>query len=159
MNTDQRHKSCSRSWTSEGWPHLYPEGRIRTLLGVAYWADSVNLMECGIKNESVDLIVTSPPFGLVRKKEYGNADADEYLEWFRPFAEQFARVLKQQGSLVIDIGGAWKSWVAVQKSVPIRTSDHSLQRVQLSFGAGVLLVEPIKTSDTSGMGHHKTHKS
>src|SRR5512133_1179750 len=56
---------------------------------------------------SVDLIVTSPPFGLVRKKGYGNADADEYLDWFKPFAAAFKRVLKENGSLVIDIGGAW----------------------------------------------------
>jgi site-specific DNA-methyltransferase (cytosine-N4-specific) len=52
--------------------------------------------------------MTSPPFGLVRKKSYGNEDADEYCEWFRPFAEGFRRVLKDSGSLVIDIGGAWK---------------------------------------------------
>ena len=56
---------------------------------------------------SVDLIVTSPPFGLVRKKGYGNADADEYLDWFQPFAAAFRRVLRDTGSLVIDIGGAW----------------------------------------------------
>ncbi len=51
--------------------------------------------------------MTSPPFGLVRKKEYGNVPADEYLDWFRPFAELFHRILKESGSLVIDIGGAW----------------------------------------------------
>jgi site-specific DNA-methyltransferase (cytosine-N4-specific) len=56
---------------------------------------------------SVDLIMTSPPFGLVRKKDYGNADADQYLDWFRPFAQAFHEVLKPPGSLVIDIGGAW----------------------------------------------------
>lgn len=56
---------------------------------------------------SVDLIMTSPPFGLVRKKDYGNEDADDYCEWFRPFAEGCRRVLKSTGSLVIDIGGAW----------------------------------------------------
>ena len=64
--------------------------------------------------ESVDLIMTSPPFGLVRKKKYGNADADDYVEWFRPFAREFARVLKPAGSLVIDIGGAWKSGFPVK---------------------------------------------
>ena len=56
---------------------------------------------------SVDLIMTSPPFGLVRKKSYGNEDADQYCDWFRPFAEGFRRVLKDSGSLVIDIGGSW----------------------------------------------------
>jgi DNA modification methylase len=51
--------------------------------------------------------MTSPPFGLVRKKSYGNQDATSYLQWFRPFAEGFKRVLRQSGSLVIDIGGSW----------------------------------------------------
>ena len=86
-----------------------PKSRIQTVQGVAYWADSITLMRNLIDDQTIDLIMTSPPFGLVRKKEYGNADAEDYLDWFRPFAEQFARILKPQGSLVIDIGGAWKS--------------------------------------------------
>ncbi|MHB8525453.1 MAG: DNA-methyltransferase [Candidatus Acidiferrales bacterium] len=57
----------------------------------------------------MDLIVTSPPFGLVRKKDYGNVDADKYVEWFRPFAHAFKKALKPHGSLVIDIGGSWIS--------------------------------------------------
>lgn len=85
------------------------EERIRTNLGVAYWAESASLMEQLLDDKSVDLIMTSPPFGLVRKKEYGNADASDYVDWFRPFAAQFARVLKPTGSLVIDIGGAWNA--------------------------------------------------
>ncbi len=51
--------------------------------------------------------MTSPPFGLVRKKTYGNVDAHKYVEWFRPFGAEFRRILKPSGSLVIDIGGAW----------------------------------------------------
>ncbi len=51
--------------------------------------------------------MTSPPFGLVRKKDYGNVDADQYVEWFKPFGKLFRDVLKPSGSLVIDIGGAW----------------------------------------------------
>ena len=88
--------------------HATPEPLIQTRLGGAYLADSVDFLKNNVEQASVDLIVTSPPFGLVRKKEYGNADADEYVDWFRPFAEQFKRALKQSGSLVIDIGGAWK---------------------------------------------------
>lgn len=61
------------------------------------------------KNKNkVDLIVTSPPFGLIKKKAYGNESADQYCEWFRNFAEGFANVLKDEGSLVIDIAGAWE---------------------------------------------------
>ena len=75
-------------------------------LGGIYHADSVKYMEL-LSDGEVNLIMTSPPFGLVRKKDYGNVDAHDYLNWFRPFAEQFSRVLKDDGSLVIDIGGAW----------------------------------------------------
>ena len=85
-----------------------PEALIRTRLGTAYLGDSASFLRNHVRDGDVDLIVTSPPFGLVRKKDYGNADADEYVDWFRPFAEQFRRVLKESGSLVIDIGGAWK---------------------------------------------------
>ena len=76
-------------------------------MGTAYWADAIDVMH-QLDDCSVDLVVTSPPFGLVRKKDYGNADADEYVDWFRPFASEFKRILKLDGSLVIDIGGAWK---------------------------------------------------
>ncbi|MGQ0636339.1 MAG: DNA-methyltransferase [Planctomycetaceae bacterium] len=78
----------------------------RTRFGTIYHGDSLLLLK-RLTRESVDLIVTSPPFGLVRKKEYGNVDAAEYLDWFKPFAVAFRRVLKPSGSLVIDIGGAW----------------------------------------------------
>jgi site-specific DNA-methyltransferase (cytosine-N4-specific) len=59
------------------------------------------------KPRSVDLVVTSPPYGLVRKKDYGNVESHDYIDWFKPFGEQFKRVLKPSGSLVVNIGGAW----------------------------------------------------
>src|SRR5436190_14156090 len=80
---------------------------ITTKRGCAYLGDSLEVLSGKVKDESVDLIMTSPPFGLVRKKDYGNEDADKYVEWFKAFGEQFHRVLKPSGSLVIDIGGAW----------------------------------------------------
>lgn len=89
----------------------YPTSQIRnyhsTRHGEILWGDSRSFLFNKAKPESVDLIMTSPPFGLVRKKSYGNEDADQYCDWFRPFAEGFKRVLKDSGSLVIDIGGAW----------------------------------------------------
>jgi DNA modification methylase len=80
----------------------------KTKLGKMYCGDSLDYMFNVAKKGSVDLIMTSPPFGLVRKKQYGNEDAEKYCDWFRPFAEGFKRILKDTGSLVIDIGGAWK---------------------------------------------------
>jgi len=77
-----------------------------TPYGQLYLCDSLDLMST-IKDQSINLIMTSPPFGLVRKKKYGNVDANEYLNWFKPFANEFRRILKNNGSLVIDIGGSW----------------------------------------------------
>src|SRR6185295_5441768 len=95
-----------------------PAPAFSTQGGRAYCGDSALLMKQVVRESSVDLIMTSPPFGLVRKKDYGNEDADLYVAWFEQFAEQFVRVLKPRGSLVIDIGGAWK------KGLPTRSLYH-----------------------------------
>lgn len=81
----------------------------QTNRGRIYVGDSLAVLsDRGVIAEgSVDLIITSPPFGLVRKKQYGNVDADQYVDWFRPFGNLFKRLLKPNGSLVIDIGGSW----------------------------------------------------
>ena len=89
----------------------------KTQLGSAYLGDSLELM-AELPSESIDLICTSPPFALVRKKEYGNVDAHKYVEWFHAFASEFYRILKPQGSLVIDIGGTWI------KGFPVRSLYH-----------------------------------
>ncbi len=88
-----------------------------TQYGAAYLGDAlVHLRQ--MESESVDLIITSPPFALKRKKEYGNVDASDYISWFLGFATEFKRVLKSSGSLVIDIGGTWI------KGYPIRSLYH-----------------------------------
>jgi site-specific DNA-methyltransferase (cytosine-N4-specific) len=45
---------------------------------------------------------------LQRPKEYGNESQESYVDWFLPFADEFWRVLKPTGSLVVDLGGAWE---------------------------------------------------
>jgi DNA modification methylase len=80
--------------------------RYRTALGAAYHGDSTGLLTA-LPAASIQAIVTSPPFALRRKKQYGNPAEDAYLEWFLAFVPEFRRVLKEDGSLVIDIGGAW----------------------------------------------------
>ena len=60
-----------------------------------------------VKDGSVDLIITSPPFALTREKAYGNKKGDEYLDWLKKFGEIFYKKLKDDGSFVIDFGGSW----------------------------------------------------
>jgi DNA modification methylase len=89
--------------------HYGPLNKVHsTKLGQILEGDSLEYLHHKAKPGSVNLIMTSPPFGLVKRKSYGNEDADAYCDWFRPFAEGFRRVLAEDGSLVIDIGGAWK---------------------------------------------------
>jgi len=85
--------------------------------GAAYLGDSVELLR-SLPDQSIDLILTSPPFALRRKKAYGNKDADAYQAWFMNFAKEFHRILAPKGSLIIDIGGAWNP------GIPTRSLYH-----------------------------------
>lgn len=88
-----------------------------TRLGRAYCADSLDFLKT-LKADSIDLVVTSPPYALHFKKEYGNANQAQYLEWFLPFASEIRRVLKPSGSFVLNLGGAW------QPGAPVRSLYH-----------------------------------
>src|SRR5262245_60475477 len=77
-----------------------------TRLGQAYQADALNLLR-QMPAESVALVVTSPPFALRRKKAYGNVTATEYVEWFWPSAQEIYRILRADGSFVLELGGSW----------------------------------------------------
>ncbi len=53
--------------------------------------------------ETVDLIVTSPPYADQRKRTYGGIPPDHYAEWFLPMAAEMRRVLKPRGSFLLNI--------------------------------------------------------
>lgn len=53
--------------------------------------------------ESVDLIVTSPPYADSRKNTYGGVAPDDYVAWFMPIAAELKRVLKPQGTFILNI--------------------------------------------------------
>ena len=82
--------------------------------GSAMHLDGLDLLR-RLDDGSVDLVMTSPPYALTRPKEYGNAVEADYCDWMRPFAVEMRRVLKDNGSLVMDFGGAW------QKGQPTRS--------------------------------------
>lgn len=55
------------------------------------------------KDGSVDFIVTSPPYADKRKNYYASIHPDKYVDWFMPIAKELYRVLKDDGSLIINI--------------------------------------------------------
>lgn len=79
---------------------------LETQMGAAFLGDSSELL-AAIPDESVDLIITSPPYALHFKKEYGNVDQDRYVNWLLSFAPDVRRILKPSGSFVLNIGGSW----------------------------------------------------
>jgi DNA modification methylase len=87
-----------------GKPRLLPA--YTTRFGRAYQGDAREVLRT-LPADSVALVMTSPPFALRRQKAYGNVTAAEYVDWFFPFAEEIHRVLRQDGSFVMDLGGAW----------------------------------------------------
>ncbi len=105
-----------------------------TKYGQAYLGDSYELLKC-LSSNSVDLIITSPPFALQRQKSYGNEDQESYVDWLLGFAPEIKRVLKETGSFVIDLGGAY------QKGIPIRSLYNYRFLIRLCDEVGFKLAE------------------
>ncbi|MGB7217035.1 MAG: site-specific DNA-methyltransferase [Gammaproteobacteria bacterium] len=96
----------------------------RTARGVQVCGDSRNVLT-RFPDASVDLIVTSPPFALLRQKSYGNREQAEYVSWLVEFGAAAYRVLRETGSFVLDLGGAY------QRGRPVRSLYN--YRVLMAF--------------------------
>lgn len=82
----------------------------RTGLGVMYKGFAESVLQSQLLRKylgKVQLILTSPPFPLNRKKKYGNHQGQEYVEWLAEFALIFKQFLTSDGSIVIEMGNAW----------------------------------------------------
>lgn len=79
----------------------------KTELGKAYLGDSLQFMKNEVAANSINLVLTSPPFALTSQKEYGNKQGQEYIEWFLKFSKEFKRILTKDGSFVVDLGTAY----------------------------------------------------
>lgn len=78
-----------------------------TSYGQARCGDSADLIE-NLIDGSINLMMTSPPFPLLRKKEYGNTDQDLYVAWLAGFIRQVMPKIADDGSIVLDLGGAYQ---------------------------------------------------
>jgi site-specific DNA-methyltransferase (cytosine-N4-specific) len=76
----------------------------------------------------VQLILTSPPFPLNRKKRYGNLQGEAYTEWLAGFAPLFRSLLKPNGSVVLEMGNAWGPGQPVMSTLALRSLLSFLER-------------------------------
>ncbi len=100
----------------------------QTNFGAAYLGDS-RLLLGRVKQQSVHLVMTSPPFALSRQKAYGHeldkVDPESYVEWFLKFAQGIYDSLTPDGSFVIHLGGTWI------KGLPLKSLYHHKLAVEL----------------------------
>ena len=104
------------------------QGRVRgpvfqTDLGHMYQGDSEQVLrEYPLLEYAgrVQMILTSPPFPLNKKKKYGNLTGDAYLKWLTGMASLFREYLKPDGSVVIELGNAWNPGSPTMSTLPLR---------------------------------------
>ena len=91
--------------------------KFSTRYGKYYLADSVQLIRDKLLRYyrgKINLLITSPPFPLNKKKKYGNRQGKEYKAWFVSLAPLFSELLAEDGSIVIELGNAWMPQRPVQ---------------------------------------------
>lgn len=68
---------------------------------------------------TVNAIITSPPFPLVKKKKYGNDTGEAYVSWLEKLAPRLTELLSDDGSIVIEIGNAWVKGTPEMSTLPL----------------------------------------
>jgi DNA modification methylase len=81
----------------------------------------------------VDLIFTSPPFPLNRKKKYGNEQGEAYVKWLADFAPLFKKALKPKGSIVLELGNAWEAGRPVMSTLALKALLAFLERGEFTL--------------------------
>lgn len=105
-----------------------------TRFGKAFLGDALELLDY-VDSGFVNLVITSPPFALQRMKEYGNVLQDEYVDWLARFASKVKRVLREDGSFVLDLGGAY------EKGRPVRSLYNYRILIKFCDEIGLKLAE------------------
>ena len=112
----------------------------KTKLGRMFVGDFVEVSRSFLlryyKNK-FNLILTSPPFPLNKKKRYGNLQGNEYHDWFVKLAPIFSKLLADDGSLVIEVGNTWENKRPVQSLLHleclfglVKNPDSDLRLIQ-----------------------------
>lgn len=92
----------------------------------------------------VDLILTSPPFPLNRKKRYGNLQGEAYVQWLSSFAPLFKCFLKPSGSIVMELGNAWEPGQPVMSTLSLRSLLRFLDEGQLHLCQEFIVHNPAR---------------
>ncbi len=92
----------------------------------------------------VQLIFTSPPFPLNRKKAYGNLKGLDYVEWLAGFSTLLRKFLKPNGSIVMEMGNSWRSGEPVMSTLGLKSLLAFLERGDLELCQQFVCQNPAK---------------
>lgn len=115
-----------------------------TAYGECICGDSHELLN-RLEDNSINLVVTSPPFALQRKKEYGNESQEHYVDWLCQFGKLVYQKLKDDGSFVVDIGGAY------EKGQPTYSLYQFKTLIKLCDEVGFHLAQPFYWHNPSAL--------
>lgn len=108
--------------------------------GAYYVGDTVGLLQSKPFKRlhgQVQLILTSPPYPLNKKKSYGNLTGEAYVEWIKSLAPLFSNLLTDDGSLVIELGNSWEPERPVQSLLALK----ALMALATAKGTGLRLIQ------------------
>ena len=97
----------------------------KTRWGKMYQGDCEDLLTrypLTLHRGKVQLILTSPPFVLNRKKKYGNLSGDEYISWLTRLAPLLTSYLPPDGSIALELGNAWEPGSPTMSTLPLSRS-------------------------------------
>jgi DNA modification methylase len=104
-------------------PHLPKSAAYSSSLGVMLMGQAEEVLQAKELDPirgKVQLIFTSPPFPLNKKKKYGNLKGLEYLSWLASFGSLFRQMLAPNGSIVIELGNPWEPGSPVMSTLALR---------------------------------------
>lgn len=115
--------------------------------GYMYVGDAAELLAADtIKRRAgrVQLVFTSPPFPLNRKKKYGNKNGADYIEWIASFGPLFKNYLSPDGSIVLEIGNGWEQGQPTMSTLPIEALLEFKKRAGLHLCQEFICYNPAR---------------
>jgi hypothetical protein len=92
----------------------------------------------------VNLLFTSPPFPLNRKKRYGNRQGNDYVRWLSDLAPLFRSLLTSDGSIVIELGNAWVPGSPTMSTLTLRALLEFQEKAELHLCQEFICFNPAR---------------
>ena len=132
----------------------------QTDLGLMYQGDSEQVLRQQPVTEYVgrtQLILTSPPFPLNKKKKYGNLTGEAYLKWLTGLAPLFREYLKPDGSIVLELGNAWNPGSPTMSTLPLKALLGFLEAGKPESLSRIRLFQSCSPSHAGSVGQHRAY--